>query len=99
MSAVRLPAKIEHLESLIKAVSDFASKHGFGEKRNREVELATEEAVVNIMHYAYPEGRPGEVEVQCRMVNDARLIVEIRDWGAPFDIRSVSGPDVEAPLS
>lgn len=80
-------------------MSAFAAGHGFGEKRIRQADSATEEAVVNIMHHAYPEGRPGEVEVRCRMADDARLVVKVRDRGVPFDIRSVSGPDVTAPLA
>ena len=63
-----------------------------------EVELATEEALINIIHYAYPE-RAGEVEIRYRKDGDTVLKLEIMDNGIPFDPLSLSEPDLAANLS
>ena len=50
----------------------------------RQLRLAVEEAVVNVIEYAYPPGMEGNVEVT--MMSDGhRLKVLIDDTGVPFD--------------
>ena len=99
MSKIRLPANIENLTKLIRVVSDFAKRKGFTQKRIREIELATEEALVNIISYAYPDENTGEVEIRCKMANNTELIIEILDTGVPFDIESYSEPELTANLA
>ena len=46
--------------------------------------LALEEAVVNVMSYAYPEGTEGQVDIE--MIADGdNMIFTITDSGTPFD--------------
>jgi anti-sigma regulatory factor (Ser/Thr protein kinase) len=99
MSKIRLPAKIENLKQLMRFVSDYASTEGFAQKRVREIELATEEALINIFHYAYPDDETGEVEVRCRMEDQSSLVIDILDTGQPFDIQSVPEPDLTLDVS
>ena len=99
MSKITLPAKIENLKSLIQFVSDYASGEGFAQKRILEIELATEEALINIFKYAYPDDETGDVEVRCRMENLFSLVIEIFDTGKPFDIQSVPEPDLTLDVS
>ena len=49
-----------------------------------QVKLAIEEAVVNVMKYAYPHGTRGDVTVEA-LSNDVRLKFTIIDNGKPFD--------------
>ncbi len=50
----------------------------------QRLRLAVEEAVVNVMEYAYPENYEGSIEV--RMTSDGhRLRIMIVDAGVPFD--------------
>ena len=49
-----------------------------------QVNLAMEEAVVNVMNYAYPDGHQGDIDVVAE-ANDQRLKFIITDSGAPFD--------------
>jgi serine/threonine-protein kinase RsbW len=97
MSKIKLPARIEYLEALIQFVSAYAREKGFTHERITQVELATEEALVNIFKYAYPEDI-GEVELTCKMDND-KFIIKIVDTGVPFDIESVPEPDLAADIS
>ena len=46
--------------------------------------LAMEEAVVNVMDYAYPEGTEGEVDIEA-IADETRLRFVISDSGKPFD--------------
>ena len=46
--------------------------------------LAMEEAVVNVMDYAYPEGTEGEVGIEA-IADETQLHFTISDSGKPFD--------------
>lgn len=91
---IALPAKLENLERLMESVSKCARTQGFDQKKVNKIELAIEEVLVNIFNYSYPE-KPGEVEINCKMEN-GRFIIEIIDSGIPFDMSSLSDPDVTA---
>ncbi|MBP6940838.1 MAG: ATP-binding protein [Syntrophorhabdaceae bacterium] len=92
LSTIRVPAKLDHLHALIDMVSNCAKEQGLGEKRINEIEIAAEEALVNIFHYAY-QGQEGDVEISCRVERGRTFIIEIIDSGMPFDPFSVSEPD------
>jgi len=91
---MKWPARLENLQRFLKPVSECARAEGFDQERIQEIELALEEALVNIFNYAYPEGA-GEVEVGCGVEND-HWIIEIIDSGIPFDMTSLSDPDLTA---
>ena len=59
----------------------------------RQLRLAVEEAVVNVIEYAYPAGMEGSVEVT--MMSDShRLKVVIDDSGVPFDPTAEKKADI-----
>lgn len=99
MPEIRLPARLEHLEPFMAFVSDCAEARGFPGKRVQEIQLATEEALVNIFNYAYPKGRVGDVRILCRNEADDTLVVEFRDTGIPFEFENLGTPDVEASVA
>ena len=72
---------------------------GFPPKRVQEMELAVEEALVNIINYAYPDQENGDVEVTCGLDDQGRFLIEIRDKGIPFDAESQSDPDLNANIA
>jgi serine/threonine-protein kinase RsbW len=92
--SLHLPAKLENLGRFKESVADCVSTEGFDQKRIQEIELALEEALVNIFNYAYPE-EAGDVEVNCKIEN-GQFIIEIIDAGIPFDMTSLSDPDLTA---
>lgn len=98
MTTIRLPAKLENLESIMAIVSGFLRENGLPGDRIQDIELATEEALVNIFNYAYPGQESGEVEVRCRAEEEGRLIVEFRDRGIPFDVTALAAPDLDISL-
>ena len=92
LSKIRVPARLDHLHTLIDIVSNCAKEQGLGGKRINEIEIAAEEALVNIFHYAYQE-QEGDVEISCKTEHGRTFIIEITDAGMPFNPLSVSEPD------
>ncbi len=97
LTRLKLPAKLENLDSWMRAVSDCARGQGFDPDRISEMELALEEALVNICSYSYPE-EPGEAEIICK-ADDHNLVVEVIDSGIPFDMTELPDPDTTADVS
>jgi len=98
MDGMKAPATLESLEKLMQFVSGFALDHGFSKGEIHDIQLATEEALLNIFQYAYPGEHKGEVEVTCEMRGDSELNIRIFDTGVSFDILSLSEPDLTCPL-
>ncbi len=94
--SIKFPAKLENLGRFMESVSNCARRQGFDQKKIHEIELSTEEALVNICSYSYPE-TPGDVEINCKIEND-RFIIEIIDAGIPFDMTSLPDPDLTADI-
>lgn len=55
--------------------------------------LAIEEAVANVMKYAYPEGEVGPIEIDAT-IKDGSLSFTIKDSGTPFDPTQVKKADI-----
>jgi len=98
MSSMQLPARIESMELLVQFISDNARKLGFSGKRVKEIELAAEEALVNIINYAYPDHQ-GDIKVTCAHHLSKAFLIEIEDTGIAFDMLSLKDPDISACIS
>ncbi len=96
LTSLSMPAKLENLGRLIAWLSDCAKAQGFEQEKISRIELAAEEALVNIFHYAYPENQ-GDVEIICK-VYPSRFIIEIIDSGIPFDVTAIPDPDVNSSI-
>lgn len=97
---VAFPALIESLYPSLEFVLSCAGDCGVDETRRHDIELAMEEILVNIYDYAYPES-PGEVSITCGRTAGKKgniFTIEIADGGVPFDILSVSEPDLDADI-
>lgn len=57
------------------------------------IELSLLEMCINIVKYAYPEGK-GEISLKI-WNQEEKIFFEIRDWGIPFDPRETPKPDVQ----
>lgn len=97
VSEIKLAAKLENLEMLVQSITACAREQGFSDNNLPVIELAVEEAFVNICKYAYHDGE-GDVEIRCKL-DDDRFIIEIIDSGIPFDITSLPDPDITQDIS
>jgi sigma-B regulation protein RsbU (phosphoserine phosphatase) len=59
--------------------------------------LALEEAVTNVIDYAYPEGTVGNVDIDTA-VTDTALTFTITDSGKPFDPTARAEVDIQADI-
>ena len=82
--SITLPNDIEEVPQLAVFVDEVCEIAGFDMSTTMSINLALEEAVVNVMNYAYPAGTVGNVNIEA-MANDNRLKFIISDWGTPFD--------------
>ena len=79
-----LPNDVREVPRLNAFVEEVCQTVGFDEIVTMQVKVAVEEAVVNVMKYAYPMGQRGDVTVEAAS-NDVRLKFTIIDSGKPFD--------------
>lgn len=61
------------------------------------IRLATEELVVNIVDYAYPEGGDDYLDVEIER-DEERITLCFRDGGVPFNPLDQPPPDISQPM-
>jgi anti-sigma regulatory factor (Ser/Thr protein kinase) len=87
-------AQVDTIPEVIALIAGEADAWGLHPQRLMQLELAVEEAVVNICLYAY-EVPPGELLVRIEP-GESRFVVELIDEGVPFDPLAVEEPDMRA---
>ena len=73
--------EVTRFSSFIKSVTE---KLGIEKSLARQLRLAVEEAVVNVIDYAYPAGTEGDITIKC-MSDGKTLRFQIIDSGVAFD--------------
>ena len=79
-----LPNDIETIPQLNEFIDSVAEEVGLEMSLTMSLNLALEEAVVNVMEYAYPEGQKGNVEIEVTADQQWMTFV-ITDTGIAFD--------------
>ena len=82
--------EIPQLSAFVESVSEEAS---LVMGVTMSLNLALEEAVTNVMMYAYPEGTVGLVIVEASLEDDT-LVFVLRDKGKPFDPTAAPEADI-----
>lgn len=77
-------ADISLLQSMMRWIRDRLLQVRGPESEKRKVEIALEEALVNIISYAYPNG-VGMLEIMFSFLPDGKLIFSLKDKGVPFN--------------
>ncbi|OPY90636.1 MAG: Serine/threonine-protein kinase BtrW [Syntrophus sp. PtaU1.Bin208] len=99
-ATITLPGILDSLYDLMAFVTSHAREQGFSVERIRDIELAVEEVLVNIIKYAYGNcDQKGSIEITCQPADGRGFVLEIADSGIPFDITSVPDPDVNADIN
>lgn len=94
--SVLLKNDVRDVPMLNAFVREICSALQLDEATATNVCLAVEEAVVNVMRYAYTDGSKGEIHVSASASRD-KLAFEIRDDGKPFDPTAAEEPDITLP--
>jgi len=79
-----VPADKRFLRMIRDYVRDLAETAGFAEDDVLGLELAAEEAFMNILQHAYPDGSQGDAFME-GTITQTELVLSIRDKGVPFD--------------
>ena len=82
--SITLTNDLNSLPKLNEFVNGIAEKLSIDPSQEMKMNLALEEAVVNVIDYAYPEGTQGDINIEAK-ANDLRLKFIITDKGTPFD--------------
>lgn len=83
LSAVFL-ARLELLHSMLFWIEKQLAPIGFEKATIRKVELASEEALVNIIRHAYKQGA-GQIQIQVKIYPKSHVEIAIHDQGPPFN--------------
>ena len=84
---------IQQIPQLASFVDTVAEEAGIDFSEAMPLNLALEEAVVNVMQYAYPKGTYGTVTIEA-LFNKEQLRFIISDAGTPFDPTAKEDVDI-----
>ena len=87
-----LPNDVQEVPRLAAFVEDICEVAGIDMGTTMKMNLAIEEAVVNVMNYAYPSGVKGEVRIKAG-VREGYVEFVISDDGTPFNPTEVEDAD------
>jgi sigma-B regulation protein RsbU (phosphoserine phosphatase) len=90
---IKITNRLEEVPQMMASIEDICTEEGIDEMTILGINLALEEAVVNVVNYAYPEGTVGDIEMEVNA--DAKAITFIlRDHGKPFDPTAAKEVDI-----
>ena len=80
------PAKLDKLYEMLAFIKSYESFQNISPSILDHIILATEEALVNIINYGYPNEKNGTIEITCENPHKHPGIkIIIRDRGVPFN--------------
>lgn len=82
--AIKLPNDVQTIPQLNEFVDTVCEAAMLDMATTMSMNLALEEAVVNVMNYAYAEGTKGFVDIEAQIIGKQLRFV-ISDSGVPFD--------------
>ena len=88
---------INELERLEPFLSDFIESNKLDLSLLSKLDLALEEALANVIMYAYPEGQVGEICLTAEFINNS-ILIEISDQGVPFNPLQHQEENLDVPL-
>lgn len=96
VAGLGLPAATASLEQFREFVLAEAEARGLPAAMSAKLDLVLEEALVNVINYAYPDGQ-GMIHVACYQAGEGgsrQVCVRIEDSGPPFDPFAREDPDI-----
>jgi anti-sigma regulatory factor (Ser/Thr protein kinase) len=93
--SITLPNDIATITQLSEFVETVCEEKGLDMALTMNLNLALEEAVVNVMSYAYPDSQ-GDVKVDI-IIDDQKVVSTLTDSGIPFDPTQKGDVDTTLP--
>jgi anti-sigma regulatory factor (Ser/Thr protein kinase) len=97
LGELRVEAVLESLRTISYFVHGIGRRLRLTEQTLFDIDLAVEEASANIVHYAYPPGKAGEMVVRIESMDDV-VHISLTDWGVPLNPDDVRPFDIHAPV-
>jgi len=88
-----LPNEISAMTQLAPFVAEFSAAAELPEMLYNQIDLALDEAVTNVVMYAYPKGISGNVTITAE-ATEKQLTIILSDHGVPFDPTATEDPDI-----
>lgn len=88
-----LPNDVQEVPRMAEFIETVCDEAGVDMATAMQLNLAIEEAVVNVMNYAYPAGTQGDVCLAASVQGDTITFV-LSDSGTPFDPTQTGEPDL-----
>lgn len=95
--ALTIKNDIKQLPCIYEFLQETAHEAGIEESICMNIRLAVEEAVVNVISYAYPDEKDKNIDISIEQTN-GDIIITITDSGIPFDPTAKQDPDILLPL-
>ena len=96
-NTLTLTNNLQELDRLEPFLEGFFDQNNLDPTLLPSVNLALEEALVNVIMYAYPEGKQGEMTLVAA-VRDNAICMEISDMGVPFNPLQQKEADLDVSL-
>lgn len=87
---------VDQISQLADFLQEIADEKGLDASTAMNINLALEEAVTNVIMYAYPEGTDGLVDLEAILRDDSVVFI-LKDNGTPFD--PTAAPEADVTLS
>ncbi|MBR5158369.1 MAG: SpoIIE family protein phosphatase [Bacteroidaceae bacterium] len=91
--SLTLTNDLKRVPRLNSFIDEVCEANGFDMATTMQINLAIEEAVVNVMNYAYPEGTKGDITIETK-ANKSEMSFIISDTGKPFDPTAKAEVDI-----
>lgn len=95
--AITLTNNVQEVPRLNAFVDEVCEEHGCDMETTMRMNLAIEEAVVNVIDYAYPPDTVGSVDIKVT-TDDNHMEFVISDSGTPFDPTKKEDVDISLPV-
>ncbi len=89
---------VSNLGTVADFITQAAEAGGLDDKAAYKVQMAVDEAVTNVIEHAYNGNTEGRIYISCE-IRGNEFIVEILDFGQPFNAEKVRQPRIKGPLS
>ncbi len=90
-------AQVEQLRSMLEWIRTCLAKMEWDASTLRKVDLASEEALINIIRHAY-RGQSEKIEIEVKLFPKSHAEITIRDNGPPFNPLKAEQPDLSSSL-
>lgn len=89
----RIENRIEEIPTLAEKVEDLTSEWKLSPELTMNINLVIEEAVSNIIFYAFNDNKKHHIEISLSL-NNNQLTIETTDDGVPFNPLEQQDPDI-----